>query len=116
MATTGAPPQIPKTDPKTASSVTSQTSKPPASPVVASPPAPLVPPASAPAQAQIKPSLQELLEKYVSVKDLQDQSHFKCEGTCTKCGWHTLQLSQAAALTLVRQHVQQHWSDVAAQL
>ena len=80
--------------------------KPPTTPVVS----------SNPAQAEIKPTLQELLEKYIVVKELTNQSHFKYEGNCTKCGWHTLQLSQQSALALLRQHVQQHWHDVAGQL
>jgi hypothetical protein len=63
-----------------------------------------------------KPTLQELLEQFVQVKALADpSSHFSHEGVCTKCGWHSLQMSDKAARQLVQQHVQNHWRDVVAQ-
>jgi hypothetical protein len=58
-------------------------------------------------------TLQQALNKYVSIKDLADMSHYTCEGVCLKCGWHTLQLDRNQALELMRLHVQSHWRDVA---
>lgn len=82
---------------------------------VATPATPATPAAATKSTA--KPSLQDLLEKYVSVvKITNTSSHFTHEGICKKCGWHTMQLSDEAARTLLRQHVQQHWQDVSNQL
>ena len=92
--------------------------KPPGTAPTAQPP--LSPPASAsPAVATTKPSLQDLLEKYVKVtKSLNTSAMLPYEGVCQRptCGWHTMQLSREAAETLLRSHVQQHWRDVSNQL
>lgn len=62
-------------------------------------------------------TLQDLLEKFVVIKELTDpSSHFTHEGVCGKCGWHTMQISRDAAMQLLRQHVQTHWKDVSAQV
>jgi hypothetical protein len=106
---------------------TIQQSQPPQTPSTYSPPPSLAPTPPAPPVANAagasptptppKQTLAEILEQFVSVKSLAGTgSLFSHEGICTKCGWHTMQLSAAAALTLVRQHVQQHWRIVIAQL
>jgi hypothetical protein len=59
--------------------------------------------------------LSQLLEKFVKVENVLG-SHFTHRGYCLKCGWQSFQLSASDALTLVRNHVQQHWRDVSAQL
>lgn len=70
-----------------------------------------------PAQPAPVPTLQDLLNKFIQIKVLSDpSSHFTHEGICTKCGWHTMQLSEKAAQALAQQHVQQHWRDVAPQV
>jgi hypothetical protein len=99
MATqAGAPPQIPP-EPKQSPQV-----NPPSASTPAAKPAP-------------PKTLQQLLEPYISVKSLTDSSsHFTHEGICKKCGWHTMQLSDKAARDLLRQHVQQHWRSVTAQV
>lgn len=64
-----------------------------------------------------KPTLSDLLEKYVKViKITNTSSHFTHEAICDKCGWHSLQLSEENALAMLRQHVQVHWRDVSNQL
>ncbi len=75
------------------------------------------PPAIAAPTAAAQPTLASLLEKYVSVTAITNtSSHFRYDGICTKCGWHTMQIDEQAALVLVRQHVQQHWRDVTNQI
>jgi hypothetical protein len=99
-------------------STTTPTFSPPPS-LAPTPPAPPVANAAgaSPTPTPAKQTLAEILEQFVSVKSLAGTgSLFSHEGICTKCGWHTMQLSAAAALTLVRQHVQQHWRSVIAQL
>jgi len=61
--------------------------------------------------------MQQLLEEFVKVTLLTNSSsHFKYEGICTKCGWHTMQIAERSAYDLVRQHVQSHWRSVSNQL
>jgi hypothetical protein len=80
---------------------------------------PPTPPVAAitPAVAAKPKTLQDLLSQFVTVKEILDiSSHFTHEGVCTKCGWHTMQLSDKAARQLTQQHVQQHWRDVTTQV
>ena len=55
--------------------------------------------------------LSRLLERFVKIEKLID-SHFKVRAVCIKCGWQTMQISEDAALQLLRVHVQSHWRDV----
>jgi hypothetical protein len=80
---------------------------PPQNPSNTTQPTPQVPPLPPPVV-----TLQDALDKFVSVVDLPD-AYFACKGVCTKCGWQTMQLTQSAARDLVRLHVQSHWRDVA---
>jgi len=85
------------------------------SPRVDTPPPPLAPPAAKTPQQTTQTqqqTLQDALERYVSVNPASPASYFKFIGRCTKCGWQTMQLTQDAAGALVRQHVQAHWRDV----
>jgi len=72
----------------------------------------VTPPAAKTLQQTKQQTLQDALEQYVSVKPASPASHFKFVGRCMKCGWQTMQLTQDAAGSLVRQHVQAHWRDV----
>lgn len=98
---------------KPASQLITPPNKPPAPVSTATPvsvAAPVVTPAvPPPSQSEL---LQAALEKFVSVVDAPDGSHFTCIGTCLKCGWQTMQINKYNAFELVRQHVSAHWRDV----
>ena len=75
--------------------------------------------ATQPLPQSVKPSLATMLEKYVRVtKSTNTSSLLPYEGICQRptCGWHTMQLRERDAYTLLRQHVLSHWRDVVNQL
>lgn len=84
-----------------------QASKPVVKPVVAA-----IPEASV--QLTREQRIGKLLkERFLRVTAMTD-AFFSHRGHCEKCGWQTLQHSEAAAHDLVSNHIWQHWRDVAA--
>lgn len=64
-------------------------------------------------QAASQQVLDKLKDKYTDVQKT-DAAMFPFSGTCLRCGWQTLELTEDAAKKLVEAHIAIHWRDAVA--
>ena len=76
-------------------------------------PTPAPPPLVEPSRQQKLAALCETT--FLRIQELPS-AVYSHRGYCTKCGWQSMQHSADDAHTMTRQHVMQHWRDVAAQI
>lgn len=64
-------------------------------------------------QAASKQVFDKLKDKYTDVQKTE-MAMFPFEGTCLRCGFHTLELTEDAAKKMIEAHISVHWRDAVA--